>query len=61
VNGWFRDFLWAQSSQVLTSYGSGLSVYGLLFLGLFWMYNSLSMVIFYDSWKIQSEVLGTLN
>ena len=33
VNGWFRDFLWAQSSQVLTSYGTGLSGYGLLFLG----------------------------
>lgn len=33
INGWLRDFLWAQASQVITSYGSALSAYGLLFLG----------------------------
>jgi photosystem I P700 chlorophyll a apoprotein A1 len=33
VNGWLRDFLWAQSSQVIQSYGSPLSAYGILFLG----------------------------
>ncbi len=33
INGWLRDFLWAQSSQVIQSYGSSLSAYGLLFLG----------------------------
>jgi photosystem I P700 chlorophyll a apoprotein A1 len=33
INGWLRDFLWAQSSQVLTGYGTPLSGYSLLFLG----------------------------
>jgi photosystem I P700 chlorophyll a apoprotein A1 len=33
VNGWLREFLWAQSSQVIQSYASDLSAYGLLFLG----------------------------
>ncbi|MBO3463731.1 photosystem I core protein PsaA [Aetokthonos hydrillicola Thurmond2011] len=32
INGWLRDFLWAQATQVLNSYGSALSAYGLLFL-----------------------------
>ncbi|KAK6771501.1 hypothetical protein RDI58_031258 [Solanum bulbocastanum] len=34
INGWLRDFLWAQASQVIQSYGSSLSAYGLFFLGL---------------------------
>ncbi|KAF9660718.1 hypothetical protein SADUNF_SadunfMtG0001400 (mitochondrion) [Salix dunnii] len=33
INGWLRDFLWAQASQVVQSYGSSLSAYGLFFLG----------------------------
>ncbi|PSP00602.1 MAG: photosystem I core protein PsaA [Cyanobacteria bacterium SW_6_48_11] len=33
INGWLRDFQWAQSAQVINSYGSELSAYGLLFLG----------------------------
>ncbi|CAN6440831.1 unnamed protein product [Victoria cruziana] len=32
INGWLRDFLWAQSYQVIQSYGSSLSTYGLFFL-----------------------------
>ncbi|KAL4184126.1 hypothetical protein AMTRI_Chr11g101810 [Amborella trichopoda] len=34
INGWLRDFLWAQASQVIQSYGSSLSAYGLFFLGI---------------------------
>ena len=33
INGWLRDFLWSQSSQVIQSYGSASSGYGLAFLG----------------------------
>ncbi|EEF44003.1 conserved hypothetical protein [Ricinus communis] len=29
INGWLRDFLWAQASQLIQSYGSLLSAYGL--------------------------------
>merc|ERR1711943_90026 len=32
VNGWLRDFLWSQASQVIQSYGSATSAYGLIFL-----------------------------
>jgi photosystem I P700 chlorophyll a apoprotein A1 len=32
INGWLRDFLWAHASQVIQSYGSSLSAYGLFFL-----------------------------
>ena len=32
INGWLRDFLWAQASNVINSYGSALSAYGIMFL-----------------------------
>jgi hypothetical protein len=61
INGWLRDFLWSQASQVIQSYGSSLSAYGLIFLGLFWMYNCISVTIFHFSWKMQSDVWGTIS
>lgn len=33
MNRWLRNFLWAQASQVIQSYGSSLFAYGLSFLG----------------------------
>ena len=30
INGWLRDFLWSESSQVIQSYGSQGGSYGLL-------------------------------
>jgi len=38
-----------------------VSAWDHVFLGLFWMYNSLSIVIFHFSWKMQSDVWGTVN
>ena len=38
-----------------------LSAWDHVFLGLFWMYNSLSIVIFHFSWKMQSDIWGTVN
>ena len=32
VNGWLRNYLWSQAAQVIQSYGSPLSSYGLMFL-----------------------------
>jgi photosystem I P700 chlorophyll a apoprotein A1 len=32
VNGWLRNLLWSQSSQVIQSYGTSLCPYGLTFL-----------------------------
>ena len=32
INGWLRNFLWSQAAQVIQSYGSTISSYGLIFL-----------------------------
>ncbi|AZB72347.1 photosystem I core protein PsaA [Synechococcus elongatus] len=46
INGWLRDFLWAQASQVITSYGSSTSAYGLLFLGAHFVWAFSLMFLF---------------
>ena len=46
INGWLRDFLWAQSVQVINSYGSALSAYGLLFLGAHFVWAFSLMFLF---------------
>ncbi len=46
INGWLRDFLWAQSVQVINSYGSALSAYGLLFLGAHFIWAFSLMFLF---------------
>ncbi|PHU30256.1 Photosystem I chlorophyll a apoprotein A1 [Capsicum chinense] len=46
INGWLRDFLWAQASQVIQSYGSSLSVYGLFSLGAHFVWAFSLMFLF---------------
>ncbi len=46
VNGWLRDFLWAQSSQVLQAYGSALSAYSLMFLAAHFIWAFSLMFLF---------------
>ncbi|BAY12024.1 photosystem I core protein PsaA [Calothrix sp. NIES-2098] len=46
INGWLRDFLWAQASQVINSYGSALSAYGLMFLGAHFVWAFSLMFLF---------------
>ncbi|KAF3886634.1 MULTISPECIES: photosystem I core protein PsaA [Nostocales] len=46
INGWLRDFLWAQAVQVINSYGSALSAYGLLFLGAHFVWAFSLMFLF---------------
>jgi photosystem I P700 chlorophyll a apoprotein A1 len=46
INGWLRDFLWAQASQVLNSYGSALCAYGLMFLGAHFIWAFSLMFLF---------------
>jgi photosystem I P700 chlorophyll a apoprotein A1 len=41
-----RDFLWAQSSQVIQSYCSALSAYGLIFLGAHFIWAFSLMFLF---------------
>nr|WDB00687.1 photosystem I P700 chlorophyll a apoprotein A1 [Cavernulicola chilensis] len=46
INGWLRDFLWAQASQVIQSYGSSLSAYGLMFLAAHFIWAFSLMFLF---------------
>jgi photosystem I P700 chlorophyll a apoprotein A1 len=46
INGWLRDFLWAQATQVINSYGSELSAYGLMFLGAHFVWAFSLMFLF---------------
>ncbi|CAN2059341.1 unnamed protein product [Malus fusca] len=38
-----------------------VSAWDHVFLGLFWMYNAISVVIFHFSWKMQSDVWGSIS
>merc|ERR1712226_53638 len=46
INGWLRDFLWSQASQVIQSYGSANSAYGLIFLGAHFIWAFSLMFLF---------------
>jgi photosystem I P700 chlorophyll a apoprotein A1 len=46
INGWLRDFLWSQASQVIQSYGSSVSAYGLIFLGAHFIWAFSLMFLF---------------
>ena len=46
INGWLRDFLWSQAAQVVQSYGSALSAYGLIFLGAHFIWAFSLMFLF---------------
>ncbi|CAN6440758.1 unnamed protein product [Victoria cruziana] len=53
INGWLRDFLWAQSSQVIQSYGSSLSAYGFFFLRdhFVWAFSLLFLFSGHGYWQ----------
>ena len=46
INGWLRDFQWAQAVQVIQSYGTALSAYGLIFLGAHFVWAFSLMFLF---------------
>jgi photosystem I P700 chlorophyll a apoprotein A1 len=46
INGWLRDFLWSEASQVIQSYGSPGGSYGLLFLGAHFIWAFSLMFLF---------------
>ena len=62
INGWLRDFLWAQAAQVINSYGSATSAYGLMFLGahFVWAFSLMLMPtrvsIGTTAWQIASSL-----
>jgi photosystem I P700 chlorophyll a apoprotein A1 len=46
INGWLRDYLWAQAVQVINSYGSSTSAYGIMFLGAHFIWAFSLMFLF---------------
>jgi photosystem I P700 chlorophyll a apoprotein A1 len=59
VNGWLRDFLWAQSSQVIQSYGSPLSAYGLIFLGAHFIW-AFSLIFLFSGRGYWQELIESI-
>jgi photosystem I P700 chlorophyll a apoprotein A1 len=58
VNGWLRDFLWSQSSQVIQSCGPSLSAYGLMFLAGHFVW-SFSLMFLFSGRGYWQELLHT--
>ncbi|KAG9438751.1 hypothetical protein H6P81_021289 [Aristolochia fimbriata] len=61
-----KGVLFARSSRLIPDKANlgfrfPLSAWDHVFLGLFWMYNSISVVIFHFSWKMQSDVWGSIS
>nr|YP_003795268.2 photosystem I P700 chlorophyll a apoprotein A1 [Chromera velia]ADJ66510.2 photosystem I P700 chlorophyll a apoprotein A1 [Chromera velia] len=46
INGWLRDFLWAEAAQVVQSYSTPFFVYGLVFLGAHFIWAFSLMFLF---------------
>jgi photosystem I P700 chlorophyll a apoprotein A1 len=59
INGWLRDFLWAQSSQVIQSYGSSLSAYGLVFLGAHFVW-AFSLIFLFSGRGYWQELIESI-
>ncbi|KAI5000720.1 hypothetical protein ZWY2020_010679, partial [Hordeum vulgare] len=57
INGWLRDFLWAQASQVIQSYVSSLSAYGIFFLGahFVWAFSLMFLFAGHGYWQELTE------
>jgi photosystem I P700 chlorophyll a apoprotein A1 len=59
INGWLRDFLWAQSSQVIQSYGSSISAYGLIFLGAHFVW-AFSLIFLFSGRGYWQELIESI-
>jgi photosystem I P700 chlorophyll a apoprotein A1 len=59
INGWLRDFLWAQSSQVIQSYASDLSAYGLIFLGAHFIW-AFSLIFLFSGRGYWQELIESI-
>ena len=61
-----KGSLYARSSRLVSYLRSRggtcqVSAWDHIFLGLFWMYNAISVVVFHFSWKLQSDVWASLS
>jgi photosystem I P700 chlorophyll a apoprotein A1 len=59
INGWLRNFLWSQSSQVIQSYTTSLASYGLIFLGSHFIW-AFSLMYLYSGRGYWQELIESI-
>jgi photosystem I P700 chlorophyll a apoprotein A1 len=59
INGWLRNFLWTGASQVIQSYSSNISAYGLIFLGSHFVW-ALSLMFLFSGRGYWQELIESI-
>jgi len=59
INGWLSNFLWSQATQVIQSYGTSLSGYGLIFIGAHFLW-ALSLMFLYSGRGYWQELIESI-
>jgi len=59
INGWLRNFLWSQAAQVIQSYGSSISRYGLVFIGAHFVW-AFSLMFLYSGRGYWQELIESI-
>jgi len=59
INGWLRNFLWSQSAQVIQSYATSISGYGLIFLGAHFVW-AFSLMFLYSGRGYWQELIESI-
>jgi len=59
INGWLRNFLWSQAAQVIQSYGSSISGYGLVFIGAHFVW-AFSLMFLYSGRGYWQELIESI-
>jgi photosystem I P700 chlorophyll a apoprotein A1 len=59
INGWLRNFLWSQAAQVIQSYGTSISGYGLIFLGAHFIW-AFSLMFLYSGRGYWQELIESI-
>lgn len=59
INGWLSNFLWSQAAQVIQSYGTNLSGYGLIFIGAHFLW-AFSLMFLYSGRGYWQELIESI-
>jgi photosystem I P700 chlorophyll a apoprotein A1 len=59
VNGWLRNFLWSQAAQVIQSYGTAISGYGLIFIAAHFIW-AFSLMFLYSGRGYWQELIESI-
>jgi photosystem I P700 chlorophyll a apoprotein A1 len=59
INGWLRNMLWSQAAQVIQSYGTSISGYGLIFIGAHFLW-AFSLMFLYSGRGYWQELIESI-